>query len=186
MNKIEISGFEYIGSELTFIVFENLWRESDERGEPIKWVSKMPSHYISFMKKGTVLLFSGIYRDEIYKEGVQDIIHFIVVSPGPESIIDEVELTIKELESLTESKLLRFTDIKDVKEISITPSGTLIQDPKGWTFNHPVYLPREIYIVMGIQEYKDSDGKLGVGEKISLRHLLSVYSSAIKQGLILK
>ena len=181
MDKIEISGFEYIGPELSFVVFENLWRESDEKGMPIRWTSKMPSHYISYMEKGTVFLFSGIYREE-----GQDIIHFIAVSPGPEPIIDEVELTIKELESLTESKLLRFADIKDVKEISITPSGTLIQDLKGWTFNHPVYLPNEIYIIMGKQEYRDSGGKLGVGKKISLRHLLSVYSAAIKQGLILK
>ena len=91
-----------------------------------------------------------------------------------------LELTIKELESLAESKLLKFTDIKDVKEVSITPSGTLIQDPAGWTFNHPVYLPNKIYIIMGKQEYKDSGGRLGVGKKVSLRHLLSVYSSAIR------
>jgi hypothetical protein len=175
MDKIEISGFEYIGTELSFIVFENLWRESDEKGIHIRWTSKMPSHYISFMEKGTVFLFSGIYREE-----GQDIIHFIAVSPGSESIIDEVELTIKELESLTESKLLRFTEIKDVKEVSITPSGTLIQDPAGWTFNHPIYIPNEIYIVMGIQEYKDSGGKLGVGKKISLRNLLSLYSNVIR------
>lgn len=179
MDKIEIRGFEYIGPELSFIVFENLWRESDEKGMPIRWVSKMPGRYISYMEKGTVFLFSGIYREEN-----QDIIHFIAVSPGPDSIIDEVELTIKELEFLTESKLLRFTDIKDVKEVSITPSGTLIQDPAGWTFNHPVYLPNEIYIVMGTQEYRDSGGKLGVGKKISLRNLLSVYSIAMRQGLI--
>lgn len=181
MNKIEISGFEYIGPELSFIVNKDLWRESDERGMPIRWISIVPSRYISYMEKGTVFLFSGIYREE-----GQDIIHFIAVSPGPDSIIDDVELTIKELESLTESKLLRFADIKDVKEISITPSGTLIQDPAGWTFNHPVYLPNEIYIVMGRQEYRDSGGKLGIGQKMSLRHLLSVYSTAIKQGLILK
>lgn len=29
MDKIEISGFEYIGSELSFIVFKDLWRESE-------------------------------------------------------------------------------------------------------------------------------------------------------------
>ena len=176
MDKIEVSGFEYIGPELTFIVNKDLWRESDEGGMPIRWISTRPKNYISTMEKGTVFLFSGIYKEE-----GQDIIHFIAVSPGSDSIIDEVELTIKELQSLTESKLLKFTDIKDVKEISITPSGTLIQDPAGWTFNHPVYLPNEIYIVMGKQEYKDSGGKLGVGNKISLRHLLSVYSSAIRQ-----
>lgn len=181
MNKIEISGFEYIGPELSFIVFENLWRESDEKGMPIRWTSKIPSRYISYMEKGTVFLFSGIYSEE-----GQDIIHFIAVSPGSDSIIDEVELTIKELESLTESKLLRFTEIKDVKEISITSSGTVIQDPKGWTFNHPVYLPNEIYIVMGKQEHRDSGGKLGIGKKVSLRSLLSLYSIAIRQGLILK
>lgn len=76
MDKIEISGFEYIGPELSFIVFENLWRESDEKG-----------------------------------------IH-------------------------------------------------------------------EIYIVMGKQEYKDSGGKLGIGKKVSLRNLLSLYSNAIRQGLV--
>lgn len=41
MDKIEISGFKYIGLELSFIVFENLWRESDENGMPIRWTSKM-------------------------------------------------------------------------------------------------------------------------------------------------
>lgn len=181
MDKIGLSGFEYIGSELSFRVNERLWREADERGMPIRWVSKMPSHYISYIEEGTVFLFSGIYREE-----GQDIIHFIAVPHGPESIIDEVELTIKELESLTESYLLTFTNIKYVKEISITPSGTLIEDPETWTFNHPVYFPDEIYIIMGKQEYKNSGGKLGIGKKISLRHLLDIYSMAIKQGLILK
>lgn len=181
MNKIEISGFEYIGPELSFIVFENLWRESDEKGMPIKWTSEMPKRYISYMEKGTVFLFSGIYREEH-----RDIIHFIAVYPGSDSIIDEVELSIKELASLTESKLLRFAEIKDVKEISITPSGTIIQDPKGWTFNRPVYLPNEIYIVMGKREYIDSGGKLGIGEKVSLRKFLSLYSNAIRQNLIIK
>lgn len=174
MDKIEVSGFEYIGPELSFIVNKDLWRESDEEGMPIRWTSTIPYHYISTMEKGTIFLFSGIYKEE-----GQDIIHFIAISPGPDSIIDEVELTIKELESLTESKLLKFTDIKDVKEISITPSGTLVQDPAGWTFNHPVYLPNEIYIVMGTQEYKNSGGKLGVGKKISLSEILSIYSTTI-------
>lgn len=175
MNKIEISGFDYIGPELSFIVNKDLWRESDEKSFPVRWISTRPDHYISTMKQGTVFLFSGIY-----KEDGQDIIHFIAVPLGPDSIIDDVELTIKELESLTESKLLKFTDIKDVKEISITPSGTLIQDPDGWTFNHPVYLPNEIYIVMGINEYKNSGGKLGVGKKVPLSSLLAVYSTSKK------
>lgn len=175
MDKIEISGFEYIGPELSFIVNKDLWRESDSDGVPIRWISTMPTHYIATMEKGTVFLFSGIYKEE-----GQDIVHFLAVSPGYDSIIDEVELTIKELESLTESKLLKFTDIKDVKEISITPSGTLIQDPQGWTYNHPVYLPNEIYIVMGINEYKNSGGRLGIGKKIPLSKILSAYSTAMK------
>lgn len=178
MDKIEISGFEYIGPELSFIVNNDLWRESDEGGIPIRWTSTIPDHYISTMEKGTVFLFSGIYKEE-----GQDIIHFIAISPGSDSIIDEVELTIKELSYLTESKLLKFTDTKDVKEISITPSGTLVQDPTGWTFNHPVYLPNEIYIVMGKQEYKNSGGKLGVGEKIPLSNILSIYSTNISKSI---
>lgn len=181
MDKIEISGFEYIGPELTFRVDQDLWRESDEHDMPIRWVPTKPSRYISYMEHGTVFLFSGIYIDE-----GRDIVHFIAVPPGPESIIDEVELTIDELESLTESRLLRFLDVKDVKEISITPAGTLVEEPEGWTFKEPVYLPSDVYIVMGKQEYRNSGGKLGVGQKISLRHLLEVYSIAIKQGLILK
>lgn len=175
MDKIEISGFEYIGPELSFIVNKDLWRESDSDGAPIRWISTIPTHYISTMEKGTVFLFSGIYKEE-----GQDVIHFIAVSPGYDSIIDEIELTIKELEVLTESKLLKFADIKDVKEISITPSGTLIQDPEGWTYNHPVYLPNEIYIVMGINEYKNSGGKLGIGKKVPLSSLLSAYSMVMK------
>ncbi len=175
MDKIEISGFEYIGPELSFIVNKDLWRESDSDGVPIRWTSTIPIHYISTMKQGTVFLFSGIYKEE-----GQDIVHFIAVSPGYDSIIDEIELTIKELENLTESKLLRFMDIKDVKEISITPSGTIIQDPAGWTFNHPLYLPNEIYIVMGINEYKNSGGKLGIGKKVPLSSLLSAYSTVMK------
>lgn len=181
MDKIEISGFEYVGSELSFRVNERLWRESDEHDMPIRWVPTKPNRYISYMEEGTVFLFSGMYREE-----GRDIIHFIAVYPGSDSIIDEVELTIEELESLTKSDLLTFTNIKDVKEVSITPAGTLIQDPETWTFNHPVYLPNEVYIVMGKQEYRNSGGKLGVGQKIPLRIILSIYSSAIKQGLILK
>ncbi len=177
MDKIKISGFEYIGSELSFIVNKDLWRESDIDGIPRKWISTIPTYYIATMKKGTVFLFSGIYKEE-----GQDIIHFLAVSPGYDSIIDDIELTIEELESLTESKLLKFTDIKDVKEISITPSGTLVQDPQGWTFNHPVYLPNEIYIVMGKQEYKNSGGRLGIGKKIPLSNILSVYSTNMSKS----
>ncbi len=176
MDKIDVSGFEYIGPELSFIVNKDLWRESNKEGTPIRWISTIPDHYISTMKQGTVFLFSGIYKEE-----GRDIIHFIVVSPGSNSIIDEVELTIEELESLTKSKLLKFTDIKDVKEISITPSGTLVQDPQGWIFNHPVYLPNEIYIVMGKQEYRNSGGKLGVGKKVPLSKILSAYSTNISK-----
>jgi hypothetical protein len=172
MNKIRVSG-----PELSFIVNKDLWRESDADGMPIRWISTIPDHYISTMEKGTVFLFSGIY-----KEGGQDIIHFIAVSPGSDSIIDEVELTIKELESLTESKLLRFMDIKDVKEISITPSGTIIQDPICWTFNHPLYLPNEVYIVMGVNEYRNSGGRLGVGKKVPLSAILSVYSTNMSKS----
>lgn len=175
MDKIKISGFEYIGSELSFIVNKDLWRESDSDGMPIRWISTIPTYYTSTMEKGTVFLFSGIYKEE-----GRDIIHFIAVSPGYDSIIDEIELTIEELESLTESKLLKFMDIKDVKEVSITPSGTIIQDPEGWTFNHPLYLPNEIYIVMGINEYRNSGGKLGIGKKVPLSSLLSAYSMVMK------
>lgn len=174
-DKIKISGFEYIGSELSFVVHKDLWRESDIDGVPIRWISTIPTHYISTMEKGTVFLFSGIYKEE-----GQDIIHFIAISPGYDSIIDEIELTIKELEDLTESKLLRFMDIKDVKEISITPSGTIIQDPAGWTFNHPLYLPNDIYVVMGINEYKNSGGRLGIGKKVLLSKILSIYSTSMK------
>ena len=174
MDKIEVSGFEYTGSELSFRVNENLWRESDEKSFPIRWTSIKPDRYISTMEEGTVLLFSGIYREE-----GQDIVHFLAIPPGPGSIIDEVELTVKELGSLTESRILTFTNIKYVQEISITSSGTLIKDPETWTYNHPVYLPNEIYIVMGINEYKNSGGKLGVGKKISLSEILSIYSTTI-------
>ncbi len=77
-------------------------------------------------------------------------------------------------------RIRRITDIKDVKEISITSSGTLVQDPEGWTFNHPVYLPNEIYVIMGINEYKNSGGKLGIGKKVPLSSLLSAYSTVMK------
>lgn len=170
MNKIEISGFEYLGSELSFRVNLHLWRESDDKDMPTKWTSVMPDRYISTLPQGTVLLFSRI------DEEIKDAILFIAISPGSESIIDELGLTIKELENLIELGLLKFIDIKHVKEISITPSGTLVQDLNGWTFNHPIYLPKEIYITMGIQEYKNSGGKLGVGEKVSLSEVLLAYS----------
>lgn len=179
MNKIEISGFEYIGPELSFRVNKFLWRESDEEGIPIGWTSTKPKNYISTMEEGTMFLFSGIYKEE-----GQDIIHFLAVIPGESSIIDEIELTLKEVSSLVESGLLKFKDVKDIIEISITPSGTLIQDPEGWTFNHPVYLPNEIYAVIGIKQYKNSGGKLAVGKKIPLSEIISVYSTAIGQGLI--
>ncbi len=175
MGKIEVSGFKYIGPELSFRVNKFLWRESEKNDLPPKWTSIKPKNYISTMEKGTIFLFSGIYKEE-----GQDIIHFLAIYPGASSIIDEVELTLKELGSLVESDLLSFKDVKDVKEISITSSGTLIQDPAGWTFNHPIYLPNEIYIVMGKKEYKNSGGKLGVGQKISLSDLLSVYSTSNK------
>ena len=35
MDKIEVSGFEYIVPELTFIVNKDLCRESDERTMPV-------------------------------------------------------------------------------------------------------------------------------------------------------
>lgn len=172
MDKIKISGFEYVGPELTFRVNFDLWRESDEKGMPIRWISTKPKNYISTMKQGTVFLFSDINKEE-----GQDIIHFLAIALGTSSITDEVELSVEELQSLVESKLLKFTDIKDVNEISITPLGTLIQDPTGWTFNHPVYLPNDIYVVMGIKQFKNSGGRLTIGKKIPLSDILEVYSS---------
>jgi hypothetical protein len=184
---VKIAGFEYIGPELSFRVNKEIWRESDKRGMPIRWTSPKPENYISFIDQGTVFLFMEIERVPYLneKENV-DIIKFIAIPPNDESILDPIELTIEELNNMVNEGLLGFKDPKDVQYLVISPSGSLIRDYQTWTYNHPVYMPNEIYIVMGVNEYRNSRGKLGVGQKIPLREFIDAYSMAVGSDAIMR
>ena len=185
LTKVKVAGFEYIGPELSFIVNKDMWRESDERGMPTRWISPQPRNYISFIGQGTVFLFMEIERVPYLneKENV-DIIKFLAIPLGHESILDPLELTIDELDIMLNNGLLSFKDPKDVKSLVVTSSGTLIRDYEGWTYNHSVYIPNEIYIVMGTNEFKNSRGKLGVGQKIPLKEFIDAYAMATGSGAI--
>lgn len=173
-------------TRLIFMTLKKIWLRRDVG----KWtIDAPPSDYnyemygpVGSIDTGSFLIFSHMYEDAF---------NFYVIKSGSKSILDTYEFLESDIKHLTDPGInaltLKDDIIKDTTEMSVISNKyALLKDTRGWTFNLPIYLLKDTYIVMTEKEYKQSNGRLGVGEKISLRHLLDVYSTATGQNLILK
>jgi hypothetical protein len=116
-----------------------------------------------------------------------------MIPPGSQYEKWTAEFFQKEIETLTDEGALELIKMNEVTEATVTPGfpeltqGILIIRESGlFEFSKEAILPRDLYIVMGQRENQQSQGEIITGEKISLRHLLDVYSTAVGQKLILK
>lgn len=171
--------------ELNFLVKEDLWLAAE--GEPFKilgWTTTKPKFDNGHIKKNTALIFSHLYKDAL---------NFVMIPPGSQYEAWPAEFLQKEIESLTNEGILVLIKINKITEADITPGFAeltqgpiLIRESRLFEFNKEAILPKDLYIVMGSRENTQSQGDIVIGEKISLRHILDVYSNAIGQKLILK
>ncbi len=171
-------------NELNFIVKKDIWLAMEE--EPFKiigWTSIKPKSDNGYIKKETALIFSHMFKDAL---------NFVMIPPGMPYDKWTAEFLQKELESLTNDGSLEIIKMNEIVEVSIVPGfpesiqPILIRDSTLFEFNKEALLPKDLYIVMGSRENQQSQGKFVPGEKISLRHILDIYSDAVGKKLISK
>lgn len=172
-------------SKLNFLVKEDLWLATEE--EPFKileWTTTKPKFDNGHIKKNTALIFSHMYKDAL---------NFVMVPTGSQYEKWTAEFFQKEIESLINEGTLELIKMNEIIEATIVPGfpeltqgPILIRESTLFEFNKEAILPKDLYIVMGPRENKQSQGDITTGEKISLIHILDVYSTAIGQKLILK
>lgn len=174
--------------KLNFIVKKDIWLVTEE--EPFKiigWSSIKPKSDNGHIKKETALIFSHMFKDAL---------NFVMIPPGMQYDKWTAEFFQKELESLTNDGALEIIKMNEIVEASIVPGCSecpeltqgliLIRDSRLFEFNKEALLPRDLYIVMGSRENQRSHGEFVPGEKISLRHIIDVYSDAVGKKLISK
>jgi hypothetical protein len=170
---------------LNFLIKKDLWLATEE--EPFKvlgWTTIKPKFDNGYIKKNTVLIFSHMFEDAI---------NFVMIPAGLQYMKWFAEFLQKEIESLTNEGTLELIKINEIVEAAIAPGfpeltqgPILIRESTLFEFTKEAILPKDLYIVMGPRENRQSQGNIVTGEKISLRHLLDVYSTAVGQNLISK
>lgn len=148
----------------------------------IGWTTTKPKYDNGFIDTGTILVFSHIYNIEDKEEGL----NFITIRPGPEYDYFTPEFFQKEIDSLTKEGVFTLFRLEDINEISIFQENLFIKYPKYLSFDARVLSSKDIYIIMGSEESKLSDNRIYIGEKISLKRLIEIYSAAVGQNLVLK
>jgi len=171
--------------KLNFIVKKDIWLAAEE--EPFKvleWTTIKPKSDNGHIKKETALIFSHMFKDAL---------NFVMIPPGVLYEKWTAEFLQKELESLTNDGALEIIKMNEIVEVSIVPGfpeltqgPILIRDSRLFEFNKEALLPRDLYIVMGSRENQRSQGEFIPGEKISLRHIIDIYSDAVGKKLISK
>lgn len=171
--------------KLNFLVKQDIWLAAEE--EPFKilgWTTTKPKFDNGHIKKDTALIFSHMYKDAL---------NFVMIPPGSQYDKWTAEFLQKELESLTNDGTLEIIIMNEIVEATIVPGfpeltqgPILIRESRLFEFTNKAILPRDLYIVMGTRENHQSQGELTTGEKISLIHILDVYSNAVGQKLISK
>lgn len=166
-------------TKLIFRVEKPIWLASTgpEKFEIIGWTSKKPTYDNGYIEKNTVLVFSHLYEDAL---------NFMMLRSEDKFKIGTAEFFEKELDSLTKEKTLTLLDSKDVDEISIVLGGIYIRHIEDESFESPIILPKDIYVVMGNRDAVRSQRKIKTGEKISLRHILDIYDDVVGRDLIPK
>lgn len=171
--------------KLNFLVKKDLWLSAEE--EPFKiigWTTMKPKFDNGHIKKETALIFSHMFKYAL---------NFVMIPPGVQYEKWTAEFSQEELESLTNDGSLEIIKMNEIVEASIVPGfpeltqgPILIRDSKLFEFNKEAILPRDLYIVMGSRENHQSQGEITTGEKISLRHIIDVYSTAVGKKIISK
>ena len=157
--------------------------------EIIGWTTKKPVYDNGSIDKGSVLVFSNISPEIDTRE--RQSLEFMIIHTGPVPGDFPAEFYEEEINSLTKEGALKLLELKNIEEISIALGDVLIKffdyiPGIELSFDAKVLSPKDLFIVMGPDEMKLSKGKIITGEKISLKHLLEIYSIAIGQNLILK
>jgi len=171
--------------KLNFLVKKDLWLATEE--EPFKiigWTAIKPRSDNGRIETNTVLIFNHMHEDAL---------NFIMISPGVQYEKWYAEFLQKEIEYLTNEGILELIKMKEITEAAIVPGfpeltkgPILIRDSTLFEFNKEAILTRGLYIVMGQRENIQSQGELVPGEKVSLRHILDVYTTAVGRKLISK
>ena len=168
--------------KLIIKVVKPIWFKTSDREkyQIWEWTTIKPSKDVGHIDKDSVLIFNRISPYKV--ENLQPL-EFLVVVTGPVdgSTADFFE---KEIDSLTKEGALVLMGTHDIDEATITLDEICIKYPKDPSFDSPVLLPRDLYIVMTPRESGISAGKIIAGEKVSLKRLIDVYSTAIGKGLI--
>lgn len=172
--------------KLNLIVKKDLWlaKEIDPEYKILGWTTIKPKFDNGHIKQDTVLIFSHMYKDAL---------NFVMISPGVQYEEWYTEFLPKEIESLTNEGALEIIKINEIGEADIAPGFPeltqgliLIRPSRLFEFTNEAILPNNLYIVMGQRENMRSKGQLVAGEKISLRQLLDVYSTALGEQRISK
>lgn len=177
--------------ELILGVEKPIWlaitRPNDEPESKIMgWTTVEPKYDNGFINKGSALIFNHIYStpDE------EDTLNFIIIKPGPEYETVTAEFLQKEIDSLTKEGTFNLSRLEDIEEISIIMGEVFIKYfdyiARHLSFDAKVFSPKNLYIIMGPEESNLSNYRINAGEKISLKRLLQIYSTAVGQNLVLK
>jgi hypothetical protein len=174
--------------ELILWVEKPIWLAVEK--EPVfkilEWTTIKPKYDNGFIDKGSILIFSYLYSSP---EG--EGLNFIEIRPGQEYESRLPEFNQAEIDSLTKEGTLTLLRLEDIEEISIMMGEVFIKyfdyiAGKQLSFDTKVFSPKDLYIIMGPEEFKLSHNRIKVGEKISLKRLLQIYSTAVGQNLVLK
>lgn len=179
-------------SELILGVEKPIWLAitgplENSRSKIIGWTTIKPKYDNGFIDKGAVLIFSHIYTGPDGEEGL----NFMMIRPGPISESYTSEFTQKEIDSFYKDGTFTLLRLEHIEELSIISGKAFLKyfdyiQGRQLSFDTKIFYPRDMYIIMGPEESKMSNHSIKVGEKISLKRLLEIYSTAIGQNLILK
>jgi len=175
--------------ELILGVEKPIWLavEKEPTFKILEWTTTKPKYDNGFIDKGAVLVFSHIYSSP---EG--EGLNFIEIHPGQVYEKSRMpEFNQIEIDSLTKEGTLTLLRLEDIEEISIMMGEVFIKyfdyiAGKQLSFDAKVFSPKDLYIIMGPEESELSNYRINVGEKISLKRLLQIYSTAVGQNLVLK
>jgi hypothetical protein len=161
----------------------------DSDSEIIGWTTKEPKHKNGHIDKGSVLLFANISPEKDIRE--KQPLEFIIIHVGQVQGEYPADFLEEEIDSLTKEGVLTLLDLENIDETSIGLGRVFTKyqsyiSGRNLSFDARVFSPRDIYIIMGPEEMRRSNAKIATGEKISLEHLLEVYSIAVGQNWISK
>ena len=170
--------------KLILKVAKPIWLNTSDREkyQILEWTTIKPPKDVGHIDKDSLLIFNRMSPYRV--ENLQPL-EFLVVVPGPVdgSTADFFE---GEIDNLTKEGALVLMGTHDIDEATITLDEICIKYPKDPSFDSPVLLPRDLYVIMTLRESGISAGKIIAGEKVSLKRLIDIYSTAVGKGLILK